>query len=88
MVHISPTLLKTVQISPKWLKIVQNVKCSLMVKYGPIFSKLSYLVQDGPRWFLMVQVGMKAGTPCETAGLRAEPSLSQKGDPLTAGSVD
>ena len=28
------------------------------------------------------------GSPCETAGLRAEPSLSQKGDPRTAGPVD
>ena len=27
-------------------------------------------------------------TPCETAGLRAEPSPSQKGDPRTAGPVD
>ena len=26
--------------------------------------------------------------PCETTGLRAEPSLSQKGDPRTAGPVD
>ena len=27
-------------------------------------------------------------TLCETAGLCAEPSLSQKGDPRTAGPVD
>ena len=26
--------------------------------------------------------------PCETTGLRAEPSLSQKGNPCTAGPVD
>ena len=35
-----------------------------------------------------VQTPSPLVTPCKTAGLRAEPSLSQKGDPCTAGPVD
>ena len=43
-------------------------------------------------WLLLLRLYSVQGfslyeAPCETAGLRAEPSLSQKDDPLTAGPV-
>ena len=39
-------------------------------------------------FFLWTNLVKLVSAPCETAGLRAEPILSQKGDPRTAGPVD